>query len=179
MAALPTTSYALLGLLLPSPMSGYELAARVEGSITYFWPIARSQVYGELNRLEGLGYVRGADVAQDRLPDKRLYEVTREGAAALDAWLVADPEEGRERFRSSLMVRVFFAPRIPLAQRRALLERIRSSAAARRAALDAIVERLAGVPEAAAPRATALHGLRHAEATLAWLDEVSPLLVQE
>lgn len=85
MAGPPTTSFALLGLLVRSPMSGYDLASLVERSIANFWPVARSQVYGELARLDSLGYVRGSDVAQERLPDKRVYEITRR------AWLRSTP----------------------------------------------------------------------------------------
>lgn len=175
MDRLPTTSYALLGLLLPSPMSGYELSSRVGKSIANFWPIARSQVYRELARLEALDYLRGADVVQDRVPDKRVYEVTPAGKAAVEAWL-ADPDVRRERFRSTLLVKIFFADHIPPDRLDTLLKGCRQRAEREAARLAAIAASLEGKPGLDAPRATALHGLHHMRATLAWLDEVEPML---
>ena len=175
MAALPTTSFAILGLLLHTPMSGYELAARVEQSISNFWPIARSQVYGELARLESLGYLEGNDVPQDRLPDKRVYTVTEPGREALDAWL-ADGEVPPARVRSVLLVKLFLAARMPADVLARMLADVRARAEVDRDTFAGIAERLEGQPGWAEPRVTALYGLRHAEATLAWLDEIAPLL---
>jgi DNA-binding PadR family transcriptional regulator len=175
MAGLPTTSFALLGLLLQSPMSGYELASRVDQSIGNFWPIARSQVYGELARLESLGYLEGSDVAQDRLPDKRVFRVTEPGRAALDGWLV-DGDVPVDRVRSVLLVQLFLAARMPVDVLAAMLADVRTRAEADRDRFAEIAARLDGLPGWVEPRVTALYGLRHAEATLAWLDEIAPLL---
>lgn len=176
MAGPPTTSFALLGLLVRSPKSGYDLASLVERSIANFWPVARSQVYGELARLDSLGYVRGSDVAQERLPDKRVYEITPEGVAALDAWL-AHPGVPAGRFRSGLLVKVFFADRMTPEQVVELLAAERTLMRARRERLAAVVNRLEFVPTAVGARLTALHGLGHAEASLRWLDEAEAALL--
>jgi DNA-binding PadR family transcriptional regulator len=77
---LPTTSYAVLGLLTFAPTSGYDLAIAADRSIANFWPISKSQVYSELRRLEKLGLVRSREVEQDKRPDKRVFE--REGVVA-------------------------------------------------------------------------------------------------
>ena len=57
-----------------------------------------------------------------------------------------------------------------------LLDRYRADALAEGDRLQQIVDRLAAVPSAAFGRATALFGLRHAEATLAWCDEMRAAL---
>jgi hypothetical protein len=66
-------------------------------------------------------------------------------------------------------------------QVRALLEDYRRAIQSLREELGAITDKLEAVatPQARAGRITALHGLRTAEATLAWTDEVEALLGQD
>src|ERR671919_173238 len=109
---LPPTSYAVLGLLSRrGPMSGYDLTAYADRSVAHFWPISRSLIYRESARLERLGLVRGSDVAQERLPDKRIYEVTEEGRRALDRWL-GEASFEPDRGRSSFLLMFFFGERM-------------------------------------------------------------------
>src|SRR5258708_33266176 len=84
---LTTTSQAVMALLSFAPMSGYELARAADRSISRFWPISKPQVYAELQRLEGLGFVEATDVVHDKLPDKRVFRLTGAGGRALDGWL--------------------------------------------------------------------------------------------
>lgn len=172
---LPTTSYALLGLLAHDPMSGYELADLVSRSIANFWPIEKSQVYGELGRLEGLGYLTATEVAQRGAPDKRVYALIDDGEQALDAWLEESGYQ-RERRRNAFLVKVFFGWKMAPGRLEALLDRYRADALAERDRLQAIVDDLASVPSAAFGRATAMFGLCHAEATLEWCDEMRAAL---
>ncbi|MGH9169144.1 MAG: PadR family transcriptional regulator, partial [Acidimicrobiia bacterium] len=72
-ATLPTTSFAVLGLLTFGEHSGYELHQLVEQSIGFFLTPAKSQIYAELRRLVSLGYAVEREVEQDRRPDKRVY----------------------------------------------------------------------------------------------------------
>jgi DNA-binding PadR family transcriptional regulator len=69
---LPVSAFAILGLLSKAPASGYQLAQEVDGAISNFWPMSKSNVYGELVRLEGLGFIAGSDVSQAKLPNKRV-----------------------------------------------------------------------------------------------------------
>ena len=55
---LPTTAYAVLGLVSFGETSGYDLKQFADRSINYFfWSPATSQIYAELRRLKSLGYV--------------------------------------------------------------------------------------------------------------------------
>jgi DNA-binding PadR family transcriptional regulator len=174
---LTSSAYAVLGLLARRPSSGYELGTRAAGSIDNFWPLTRTHIYGELAKLETLGYVAGVEIEQEHLPDKRVYSVTPQGARALDAWL-ADPDPGVPRPRQPMLVKLFFGERVAPEEVQALLEQYRSQALARRnqfaanAAADA--DAIALDPESPRRfgRAAALFGLRRAEADLAWLDEM-------
>src|SRR5687768_3931891 len=85
---LPTTSYVILGLLTFREMSGYDLKQLINKSITHFyWSPAKSQIYGELRRLESHGLVTMREVPQTLRPDKRLYRITPQGTEAMMRWL--------------------------------------------------------------------------------------------
>jgi len=86
---LPTTAYAVLGLLsFGRELSGYDLKKWADNSLRYFfWSPAISNIYGELKRLEQLGYVVARAVAQDDLRNKRVFRITDDGRAALLAWI--------------------------------------------------------------------------------------------
>lgn len=168
---LPETTYALLGLLDKGPSSGYDLAAFADRTLGYFWPISRTLAYRELGRLESLGWVRSSPVAQDRLPDKRVWSTTEEGRRALAGWL-AQPALVGGADRNGFLLKFFFGAPMPPEAMRALLDDYRESLEATRTDLAALIERLTGIPSAGMGRHAALHGLRTAEARLAWIGEV-------
>lgn len=174
---LPATAHVVLGLVSIRPGAGHELAGFSERSIGNFFPIARSQVYSELERLCGLGLLSATEIPQERRPTKRVYEVTAAGEAELRRWLedtAAEPERNRNLF----LVRVFFGDRVSGERLDALLDEYEANARAHRDAMAAIAERLAGRPQSMFPRATALHGMRHAQATLDWVADVRLILLE-
>lgn len=168
---LPATAHVVLGLVSICPGSGHELAAFSQRSIGNFFPIARSQVYSELERLCRLGLLSATEVRQQRRPTKRVYGVTSAGEAELRRWL-EEEEVAPVRNRNLFLVRVFFGDRVSPERLDALLDEYERSACALRDNYAAIVEQLADRPQAAFPRATALYGMRHAQATLDWLADV-------
>jgi DNA-binding PadR family transcriptional regulator len=87
-AAVPATAWAVLGLLsFGQELSGYDLKKWADTSLRFFyWSPATSQIYGELRRLERLGYVEVRTAAQDNLRNKRMYRITPRGSAALRGW---------------------------------------------------------------------------------------------
>lgn len=172
MPKLPTTSYAVLGLLSIGPRSGYDTVRFAEASIAHFWTIAKSQVYKELARLEELGYVRGIDVHQERLPDKRTYEITRPGREELTRWLNDDLHEP-DRMRSAFLVKVFFGH---LIDHKRLKELIEAHGQQVEDYLDDFfrptVAMLAGGSETTYMHATALLGMRISETISQWAKDV-------
>jgi DNA-binding PadR family transcriptional regulator len=172
--ALTPSGYAVLGLLARRPSSGYELGTRAAG-LAHFWPLTRTHIYSELGQLEARGYVAGAEVAQERRPDKRVYRVTPEGEQALQSWL-SDPDLGVPRPRLPVLLKLFFAERAPPERVAAMLARYRADARARRDRFAAAVAEMEGDAELRGARATALLGLRRAQADLAWLEELPGVL---
>lgn len=177
MASLPTTSFAVLGLLTRGAKSGYELAGLATRTISHFWPIAKSQVYGELARLERLGYVRGTAIRQQKMPDKRVFRLSAAGEAALDAWL-AQPHRSRDRYRSEFLVKVFFGERIPAETLDEHFSRYHAGVVRYRDELAHIGTLTAGQPEVAFRRATALLGRGLTDAADAWVRRVRPQLTK-
>jgi PadR family transcriptional regulator AphA len=170
------TAYVVLGLVGRGGMAGYELAAFASRSIAYMWPIAKSQVYTELGRLEELGLIAGADVAQEKLPDKRVYELTDAGRTALREW-IADPAV-EERFRSSVLSKLFFAGEVAEDLAPELLDAMEQRWRERRDTLAGIADGLAANDDAFYPRLTALYGAGQSEAVLSWIAEARRLIAE-
>ena len=168
---LPTTAYVLLGLLAQRPMAGHELSSLADHSVAYFWPVPRSQVYRELPRLERLGYLRGRHVEQTDAPDKRVYEVTDAGRAALHTWL-NEPTYQRSRVKNGLLVKVYLAREMAPERLAGLLADHRVDVEAYLTDLQAIDDRLAAVAGTWHSRATVRYGIHQSRAVLAWLDEI-------
>lgn len=81
--------YALLGLLLDRPGSGYDLARRFAEVVgAYAWDAKHSQIYPELRRLEAEGLIAVADRGAR---GRTTYRCTPVGLDALRAWLLTPP----------------------------------------------------------------------------------------
>jgi DNA-binding PadR family transcriptional regulator len=86
-----TLGYAILGLLSREDLSGYDLTRRMAGRVGYFWSARHSQIYPELARLEGGGYVTHTVVEQTERPDKKVYKITATGLEDLKQWVTRPP----------------------------------------------------------------------------------------
>src|SRR5262245_60063368 len=105
---LPNTSYAVLGFLaFGAELSGYELRQWALNLRFFYWSPAQSQIYGELRRLEALGYVSSREVEQKGRPDKRLHRITDAGRQAFQGWLNEAPVEPPV-LKHSVALRLFF-----------------------------------------------------------------------
>src|ERR1039457_3119743 len=106
---LPDTTYAVLGLLSFGPeLSGYELRQLALNSLRFFyWSPAQSQIYRELRRLAGLGYVTGRKVSQASRPDKVTYSIAGTGRAELTRWMEQAPV-APPAIRFDAALRLFF-----------------------------------------------------------------------
>lgn len=174
---LPPTAYVVLGLVSLRPRAGHELAGYAERSVGNFFPLTRSHIYSELERLCGLGLLEATEVRQERFPNKRVYAITAEGEDVLREWVEESPVI-YERERNLFLARVFFADRMEPARLEAILFEYEAQARERRDRLGDVVERLEARPQAAFRRATAMFGVRREQAKLDWLREVRPLLLE-
>jgi PadR family transcriptional regulator, regulatory protein AphA len=173
---LSATTYVVLGLVSIRPTTGYDLTAYAERSIGNFFPLTRSHIYSELDRLGRLGLLEATEIEQDNAPTKRVYEITAAGRDELRHWL-DDPVISEERSRSLFLVRIFFGDRCSPEQLASLLDDFESRAVIRRDHLAAMAEKLADRPGSVFRRSTALLGLRREQANLDWVAEVRPMLL--
>ena len=90
---LPTTSYALLGLLtFGDDLTGYELKQRADRTLRFYWVSpAMSQVYTELERLSARGLVSARGAGPNQRSSK--YRITAKGRRVLTQWLEQAPAE--------------------------------------------------------------------------------------
>ncbi len=175
---LSPTAYVVLGLVSVRPTTGHDLAAYAERSIGQFFPLTRSHVYSELDRLCRLGLLDVTEVPQERFPTKRIYEITPQGLERLHAWL-ADPALPSERQRNLFLVHVFFGDHLAPERMASLLDAYATATIAYRDQLTALVDRLAERPQSRFRRAAAMFGLAQAQARLDWLEQVRPILLAE
>lgn len=172
---LSTTSYAVLGLLSISPMSGYDLYQAASRSIAHFWPISKTQVYAELARLEPAGLIQGTDVPQERLPDKRVFHLTPTGEDALDDWL-DDPASDRLQMRIPFLLKAMLGHRRAPGVTAALLDEVHEGAADEARQFAAFDDLLSSGPDTNYARIAVLFGRKMSQAVAEWAEESKALL---
>jgi DNA-binding PadR family transcriptional regulator len=133
--------FALLGLLADGPLHGYDLKAAYEAELVPKGHLNYGQVYATLERLSRDGLVAHDRVPQAERPDKKVFELTKEGRRELRQWLET-PSRPDLDLRNELFLKLVLARRLrggdPLAvlagERRACFERLHEAAQARKQA---------------------------------------------
>ena len=105
---------ALLGLLNYKPMTGYDLKKILDHPMGFFWVAQMSQIYRELNTLEEKGLVKSEIIPQEKRPDRKVYQLTKEGKKIFLDWLNKFPDQLSQTSRSQFLMRIFFSSRIKL-----------------------------------------------------------------
>ena len=193
------TRYAVLGLLMWNPMSGYDIKKLVDVGLSHFWNENYGQIYPTLDQLvkEGL-----ATKKSERKSGKRkrfVYSITDDGKRAFRDWL-AGPTDA-PIVRNELQLKFFLSASSPAkaisliesyrVQQTQLLEEYRASEGVLRAALqDGVsVEQLDDILAVTARTTqqkkrqlrafllTLRHGVLVVEARLAWCEEVISSLI--
>ena len=78
-----SVKHALLALLEPEPMYGYQLRLAFEERTAELWPLNIGQVYTTLSRLERDGLVEGGETNAE---GQQIYRLTAAGRAELTTW---------------------------------------------------------------------------------------------
>ena len=101
--------FALLGLILQQPMSGYDLRKIFASTAWGTFSDSPGAIYPALRRLETRGLVCGTVVESSSLRRRRVFTITPKGLDAFKAWLV-QPVTHDDVIRriSDLMVRFAF-----------------------------------------------------------------------
>lgn len=99
------TRYAILGMLLDGPCTGYEIKSLMSRSTVYFWRESDSTIYPMLKVLakEGKARSKFVDVGKKK---KEVYSITEKGRTEFKAWLQSTT--GSETPRNEFLLKLFF-----------------------------------------------------------------------
>jgi DNA-binding PadR family transcriptional regulator len=165
MAELNATAASLLGFLHQGPMTGWDLAQGVEGSIGNFWNVTRSQVYRELRTLEEHGL---AEAGETGARERRPHTITDAGRRAFARWIAREP--GQDIIRSPLLLTIFFGAHLDPAVLLRFLSLHRALHQQELAHYEALHEALQGIAEHEFSVYALRYGIEHERAVLRWMD---------
>ena len=99
------TRYAILGVLLDGPTTGYEIKSLMGRSTVYFWRESDSTIYPMLKVLAKEGKVL-SEIAYVGKKKKEVFSITELGRVEFQAWL--DSPTGAETPRNEFLLKLFF-----------------------------------------------------------------------
>lgn len=168
---LPSSTYAILGMLTFGEMSGYDLGKLVDRTVGHFFSPAKSQIYSELRRLVAHGWATERRVEQQDRPDKRLYRISSKGERALRAWLES-PEVEPTSVKMPFLLKLFFGGYLP---HETLLGQVKEAQRQAKEDLDGMrqLEREMGdKAEMFFPNLVLQFGMAHNRSRVRWTEQV-------
>ncbi|NJR66994.1 MAG: PadR family transcriptional regulator [Leptolyngbyaceae cyanobacterium CRU_2_3] len=174
-------AHAILATLLDSSQSGYDLRKCFEGSVGFFWQASFQQIYRELGKLEEQGLVQSEAIAQQGRPDKKVFAVTAEGEAFLQAWIRTPCEMAP--IRDDLLVKMFAGFLVPKVEMLAELKEHRSLHQERLAIYQQIQRNAYANPENLSEKElfhylTLCGGIQYEQGWLNWCEEAISILTK-
>lgn len=168
-AGISKLGYALLGLLLAKPSSGYDLRKIFSTTAMMSYSDSPGAIYPALRRLQQQGFIRGSIESGAGLRRRQVFRLTARGAAELRAWIVR-PVTQDEVIRGLDGVMLRFAFSEQAAGRQASIGLLKSLQAELTSYLPALHEqRTAGIATMPTSGSLALEsGIRSYETLLRW-----------
>ncbi|MGO9122969.1 MAG: helix-turn-helix transcriptional regulator [Desulfomonilaceae bacterium] len=136
----------LLGFLMRSSMTGYDLKKAFAISFSFFSGLSYGTIYPALKKMEKLGLISKTVEIQDGAPNRKVYTITEAGKKIfLDSLRSPfSPEQPKSPF----LMRLFFFAFLPPEERRAIafghlraVEQLRSQLEALRPEVDVHADR--------------------------------------
>ena len=160
--SLPTTSYAVLGLLsFGQELSGYELKGWADSTLRFYWTApAMSQIYTELKRLADRGLVLTRKVGSSPSRTTTRYRISAKGARELGRWL-AESDPGFPVLKHPIALRLLLGHLLEPARIREMLESYDAALAQQRRDLRAVLDGIDGNPAFEFPAHVARWGLAY------------------
>jgi DNA-binding PadR family transcriptional regulator len=164
-------AHAILGFLAQEPMTGYELKACFDTSVSYFWQADQAQIYRTLDKLGEQEFATFAVEVQEGRPNRKVYSLTEAGRAELDDWLTQ--HQPQQAWREPFLVQLFFGENL---SNQEVLKLIEGQIADHQALLDKYqTEVYPWFDQPMLPRKyqlqllTLQYGIQFEQMTLAWL----------
>lgn len=159
--------YIILGFLLCSNMSGYDIKRFMEQSIAYFYDASFGSIYPMLKKMEEEGTVAAMESVGSGKYRKE-YAITEAGKEAFFAWL--EQPMALNRARHDHLVRIFFYRFLPRDRAKALIGAFIETVGNELRELQTLQGRIhpgAGVFELA----TLDYGQQYYKFTMAWCED--------
>lgn len=100
------TRYAILGILLDSPSTGYEIKSLMSRSTIYFWRESDSTIYPMLRVLAEEGKAI-SEIVYVGKKKKEVFSITETGRKEFEAWFESPTSD--ETPRNEFLLKLFFA----------------------------------------------------------------------
>ncbi|MGH3365688.1 MAG: PadR family transcriptional regulator [Nocardioidaceae bacterium] len=174
---LPTTSYALLGLLtFGQELTGYELKQWADSTLGFYWVSpAMSQIYTELGRLRDRGMV---DALVTEGPGARVttrYRINAKGSAELRRWLT-DSKPEFPVLKHPVALRLLLGHLVDPATVRSMLDEFDAALAERRAQLQKVYDSIPADEAFHHPALVAQWGLAYLDRERETVEEIADQL---
>lgn len=106
MGSVNKTRYAILGILLDGPSSGYDIKALMQRSTVYFWRESDSTIYPMLKVLAREGKVL-SEITYVGKKKKEIFSITEAGQIEFRKWFKSSTNE--EIPRNEFLLKLFFS----------------------------------------------------------------------
>lgn len=169
MRSVNKTRYAILGILLEKPSSGYEIKTLMGRSTVYFWRESDSTIYPMLKVLAEEGKVL-SQVQYVGKKKKEVFSITDKGREEFNAWIKSPT--GSEIPRNEFLLKIFFVTDSDEIARLFLerLEKIEKTFEAYKA-IEKRLEGLGDSPRKAIRLKALRYGMAHLALEIQWLKE--------
>ena len=163
------TRYAILGMLLEAPRTGYEIKSLMGRSTVYFWRESDSTIYPMLKVLAEEEKVLSQVVYVGK-KRKEVFSITKAGLAEFKIWL--DSPTGSETPRNEFLLKLFF-----VTDRKEMLrlfqERLEQTEKIYKEykKIEERIESLTDSPRKAIRLKALRYGIAHLESEIKWLKE--------
>ena len=169
-----TLKYVIMGLLNQTGMSGYDIAAQLNGALKEFWSANHSQIYPELKKLSDEGLVEYSVEISGSVLERKVYSLTDAGRKEFLDWLNRE-EPMMPTPKDVFRLRLFFANEMLPGSCTSLLKHELEQHRLRLANLKYMNERFDGVPEQTSPKfgdyLVLLGAIMREETSCAWLEK--------
>lgn len=169
MRSVNKTRYAILGMLLEGPTTGYEIKSLMGRSTGYFWRESDSTIYPMLKILAKEEKVL-SEIVYVGKKKKEVFSITEMGRAEFKSWL--DGPTGSETPRNEFLLKLFFVTHreemVQLFQER--LEKAEKTYEEYRKIEDRL-EKLGDYPQKAIRLKSLRYGIAQLASEITWLKE--------
>ncbi|WP_100486382.1 PadR family transcriptional regulator [Sporolactobacillus pectinivorans] len=159
--------YALLGILMFGPHTGYDIKQRIEQRLSHFWHESYGQIYPNLKRLVELGWATLTDeLVSGR--SRKIYTITKLGQIKFHEWM-NQPLSPPSPEKNEMLLRLYFGQNQSIEENRQLIRNYREQMEEIRSVFHTIQNQL-GVAEGepAYGRMTLGFGMHVVEAITNW-----------